>query len=186
MISTRKQREAGQRCALERRSADLTRRLPPGRDRGRHLPAVCPSLSWIQLEQFAATRKPIGGCVWFTGLSGAGKPATARVLTGLLTARGRYVTLLDGRADRHHRLVRRFRTPGLVACGGHRSCELEATPANRSDVARDFSTVSKRPARGLNAAGNRGLGSSGARAPPSCRRGAVCLYSTAIRRNLLA
>ncbi len=37
-----------------------------------------------------------GVCVWFTGLSGAGKSTTAEVLTTLLLERGRQVTLLDG------------------------------------------------------------------------------------------
>lgn len=37
-----------------------------------------------------------GACVWFTGLSGAGKSTTAEVLTALLLERGRPVTVLDG------------------------------------------------------------------------------------------
>ncbi|MEO8215670.1 MAG: bifunctional sulfate adenylyltransferase/adenylylsulfate kinase [Acidobacteriota bacterium] len=37
-----------------------------------------------------------GFCVWFTGLSGAGKSTTADVLTSLLLERGRQVTVLDG------------------------------------------------------------------------------------------
>jgi sulfate adenylyltransferase len=37
-----------------------------------------------------------GVCVWFTGLSGAGKSTTAEILTALLTEHGRSVTLLDG------------------------------------------------------------------------------------------
>jgi sulfate adenylyltransferase len=37
-----------------------------------------------------------GFCIWFTGLSGAGKSATAEILTVMLMARGRKVTLLDG------------------------------------------------------------------------------------------
>jgi sulfate adenylyltransferase len=37
-----------------------------------------------------------GACVWFTGLSGAGKSTTADVLTALLLERGRPVTVLDG------------------------------------------------------------------------------------------
>jgi sulfate adenylyltransferase len=35
-------------------------------------------------------------CVWFTGLSGAGKSTTAEILTVLLLEHGRQVTLLDG------------------------------------------------------------------------------------------
>jgi sulfate adenylyltransferase len=37
-----------------------------------------------------------GVCVWFTGLSGAGKSTTAEILTVLLLEHGRQVTLLDG------------------------------------------------------------------------------------------
>jgi sulfate adenylyltransferase len=37
-----------------------------------------------------------GACIWFTGLSGAGKSTTADVLTALLLERGRPVTVLDG------------------------------------------------------------------------------------------
>ena len=37
-----------------------------------------------------------GVCLWFTGLSGAGKSTTAEILTDLLMENGRRVTLLDG------------------------------------------------------------------------------------------
>ena len=37
-----------------------------------------------------------GACIWFTGLSGAGKSTTADVLTTLLLEHGRQVTVLDG------------------------------------------------------------------------------------------
>ena len=43
-----------------------------------------------------------GACVWFTGLSGAGKSTTAEVLTTLLLEHGRQVTLLDGDVVRTH------------------------------------------------------------------------------------
>ncbi len=43
-----------------------------------------------------------GVCLWFTGLSGAGKSATAEVLTILLNERGRRVTVLDGDVVRTH------------------------------------------------------------------------------------
>jgi sulfate adenylyltransferase len=41
-------------------------------------------------------------CVWFTGLSGAGKSTTAEVLTTLVLERGRQVTVLDGDVVRTH------------------------------------------------------------------------------------
>jgi sulfate adenylyltransferase len=40
--------------------------------------------------------------VWFTGLSGAGKSATAQILTVLLLERGRRTTVLDGDVVRTH------------------------------------------------------------------------------------
>lgn len=43
-----------------------------------------------------------GVCLWFTGLSGAGKSATAEALTVLLAEHGRRVTLLDGDVVRTH------------------------------------------------------------------------------------
>ncbi|MEE8074968.1 MAG: bifunctional sulfate adenylyltransferase/adenylylsulfate kinase [Candidatus Binatia bacterium] len=43
-----------------------------------------------------------GFCVWFTGLSGAGKSTIAEVLVTLLMEHGRQVTLLDGDVVRTH------------------------------------------------------------------------------------
>jgi sulfate adenylyltransferase len=43
-----------------------------------------------------------GICIWFTGLSGAGKSTTAEVLTTLLLEHGRQVTVLDGDVVRTH------------------------------------------------------------------------------------
>lgn len=43
-----------------------------------------------------------GFCIWFTGLSGAGKSATAQVLTELLLERGKQITMLDGDVIRTH------------------------------------------------------------------------------------
>jgi sulfate adenylyltransferase len=41
-------------------------------------------------------------CIWFTGLSGAGKSTTAEILVSFLLERGRQVTLLDGDVVRTH------------------------------------------------------------------------------------
>ena len=41
-------------------------------------------------------------CVWFTGLSGAGKSTTADRVVELLTERGRTITVLDGDVVRTH------------------------------------------------------------------------------------
>jgi sulfate adenylyltransferase len=43
-----------------------------------------------------------GFCVWFTGLSGAGKSTVASILTVMLLERGRQVTVLDGDVVRTH------------------------------------------------------------------------------------
>jgi sulfate adenylyltransferase len=43
-----------------------------------------------------------GFCIWFTGLSGAGKSTTAELLTELLLEHGRQSTLLDGDVVRTH------------------------------------------------------------------------------------
>ena len=43
-----------------------------------------------------------GACIWFTGLSGAGKSTTADALVELIRARGREVTVLDGDVVRTH------------------------------------------------------------------------------------
>lgn len=43
-----------------------------------------------------------GVCIWFTGLSGAGKSTTAEILTVLLLEHGRQVTVLDGDVVRTH------------------------------------------------------------------------------------
>ncbi|MBN1317464.1 MAG: bifunctional sulfate adenylyltransferase/adenylylsulfate kinase [Anaerolineales bacterium] len=43
-----------------------------------------------------------GFCIWFTGLSGAGKSTTAEILTTLLQENGRQVTVLDGDVVRTH------------------------------------------------------------------------------------
>jgi sulfate adenylyltransferase len=43
-----------------------------------------------------------GFCIWFTGLSGAGKSTTANILLSLLLGHGRQVTLLDGDVVRTH------------------------------------------------------------------------------------
>jgi adenylyl-sulfate kinase len=43
-----------------------------------------------------------GCCVWFTGLSGAGKSTIADLVVAQLRERGRYVELLDGDEVREH------------------------------------------------------------------------------------
>jgi sulfate adenylyltransferase len=54
------------------------------------------------LAQNHPPRHQQGFCVWFTGLSGAGKSTIAELLTSLLLEHGRQVTLLDGDVVRTH------------------------------------------------------------------------------------
>ncbi len=64
---------------------------------GKTLPAwfTRPQVAEI-LAKSHPPRHEQGICVWFTGLSGAGKSSTAEVLTVRLQERGRQVSLLDG------------------------------------------------------------------------------------------
>lgn len=66
-------------------------------NRGRPLPGwfTRPEVARILAEAYPPRRHQ-GACIWFTGLSGAGKSTTAEVLTALLLERGRQVTVLDG------------------------------------------------------------------------------------------
>lgn len=70
---------------------------------GRLLPGwfTRPEVAHILAETYPPLYRQ-GVCVWFTGLSGAGKSTTAEVLTGLLLEHGRQVTLLDGDVVRTH------------------------------------------------------------------------------------
>ena len=73
------------------------------RSGGKELP------SWFARPEVTAAiadvyppRHKQGFCVWFTGLSAAGKSTTAEILTVLLQEFGRQVTLLDGDVVRNH------------------------------------------------------------------------------------
>jgi sulfate adenylyltransferase len=72
-------------------------------DRGVNLPGwfTRPEVADILRESYPPRHKQ-GVCVWFTGLSGAGKSTTAEIVTTLLLERGRQVTLLDGDVVRTH------------------------------------------------------------------------------------
>ncbi len=60
-----------------------------------------PEVADVLAESYPPRHKQ-GVCVWFTGLSGAGKSTTAEILTALLMERGRQVTVLDGDVVRTH------------------------------------------------------------------------------------
>jgi sulfate adenylyltransferase len=72
-------------------------------NRGRTLPDwfTRPEVAEILAEAYPPRHRQ-GACIWFTGLSGAGKSTTAEVLTVLLLERGRQVTVLDGDVVRTH------------------------------------------------------------------------------------
>ena len=71
--------------------------------RGRQLPAwfTRSETSEVLAEMYPPLHRQ-GVCIWFTGLSGAGKSTTADVLTVLLLEHGRQVTVLDGDVVRTH------------------------------------------------------------------------------------
>ena len=60
-----------------------------------------PEVAEILAESYPPRHKQ-GVCIWFTGLSGAGKSTTAEVLTQLLLQFGRTLTVLDGDVVRTH------------------------------------------------------------------------------------
>jgi sulfate adenylyltransferase len=72
-------------------------------ERGRALPGwfTRPEVADVLAESYPPRHKQ-GICIWFTGLSGAGKSTTAEILTALLMERGRQVTVLDGDVIRTH------------------------------------------------------------------------------------
>jgi sulfate adenylyltransferase len=72
-------------------------------NRGRALPGwfTRPETAEILGDMYPPRHRQ-GVCVWFTGLSGAGKSTTAEVLTERLLEHGRQITLLDGDVVRTH------------------------------------------------------------------------------------
>ena len=68
-----------------------------------------PLPEWFTRPEVAANlatsyppREKQGFCIWFTGLSGAGKSTITEILTDLLAESGRQVTVLDGDVVRTH------------------------------------------------------------------------------------
>ena len=70
---------------------------------GKSLPTwfTRPEVSQI-LEQSFPPMHQQGVCLWFTGLSGAGKTATADIVTNMIKEKGRRSTVLDGDVVRTH------------------------------------------------------------------------------------
>jgi sulfate adenylyltransferase len=71
--------------------------------KGRDLPEWFsrPEIARVLAEAYPPRHRQ-GVCIWFTGLSGAGKSTTAEVLIDLLLEHGRQSTLLDGDVVRTH------------------------------------------------------------------------------------
>ena len=71
--------------------------------KGKPLPGwfTRPETAHILRDAYPPRRKQ-GLCVWFTGLSGAGKSTIAQALTAMLLERGRQSTVLDGDVVRTH------------------------------------------------------------------------------------
>ena len=72
-------------------------------EKGLTLPAwfTRPEIATILAEAHPPRHRQ-GFCLWFTGLSGAGKSMTAGVLSSMLLEHGRQVTVLDGDVVRTH------------------------------------------------------------------------------------
>jgi sulfate adenylyltransferase len=72
-------------------------------NRGQPLPAwfTRPEVATILAKSYPS-REQQGFCIWFTGLSGAGKSTITEALTEMLTEIGRQVTVLDGDVVRTH------------------------------------------------------------------------------------
>lgn len=70
---------------------------------GRLLPEwyTRPEVAEILKDSYPALHRQ-GICIWFTGLSGAGKSTTANILIPLLMQEGRKITMLDGDVVRTH------------------------------------------------------------------------------------
>ena len=93
------------RIAADTKTADIsgTQVREEYLNNGRQLPDwfTRPEVAEILSESYPPRHKQ-GVCIWFTGLSGAGKSTTAEVLTELLLQEGRQVTVLDGDVVRTH------------------------------------------------------------------------------------
>ena len=90
-------------AGVERSSISGTQVREKYLNNGLRLPAwfTRPEVAEILAEAYPPRHRQ-GVCIWFTGLSGAGKSTTAEVLTVLLEQYGRQVTVLDGDVVRTH------------------------------------------------------------------------------------
>lgn len=72
-------------------------------NKGRKLPDwfTRPEVAEVLADAYPPRHRQ-GACIWFTGLSGAGKSTTAEILITMLLEHGRQTTLLDGDVVRTH------------------------------------------------------------------------------------
>jgi sulfate adenylyltransferase len=87
----------------------VTRSISGTQVRDEYLAAGVPLPLWFTRPEVAAilgeSHPPLhrqGVCIWFTGLSGAGKSTTAELVVAMLLEHGRQSTLLDGDVVRTH------------------------------------------------------------------------------------
>ena len=106
------------------------------RDGGTELPTwfARPEVTAAIAETYPPRHRQ-GFCVWFTGLSAAGKTTTAEILTVLLQEFGRQVTLLDGDVVRNH-LSR-----GLGFSKEHRDANIHRIGFVASEIVKHQGTV---------------------------------------------
>jgi sulfate adenylyltransferase len=102
--------EVGARYGAARTEVLAAHRPPEARDRvaglgtlwSDEVAALYPEVPGAEVARAAATARPRGAVVFFTGLSGSGKSTVARALAAELDDEGRHSTLLDGDEVRHH------------------------------------------------------------------------------------
>jgi sulfate adenylyltransferase len=96
-------KEIGERSDLKALTISGTEVREEYLQKGRELPEWFsrPETAQVLSEAYPPRHRQ-GVCIWFTGLSGAGKSTTAEVLTELLLENGRQSTLLDGDVVRTH------------------------------------------------------------------------------------
>ncbi|SKC35930.1 adenylyl-sulfate kinase [Krasilnikoviella flava] len=102
--------DVGARYGAARTEVLPAHRSPEARDRvaglgtlwSDEVAALYPEAPAAEVARAAATARPRGAVVFFTGLSGSGKSTVARALAAELDDEGRHSTLLDGDEVRHH------------------------------------------------------------------------------------
>ncbi|GAB4307197.1 MAG: bifunctional sulfate adenylyltransferase/adenylylsulfate kinase [Phototrophicales bacterium] len=110
--------------------------------REQYLNKGIPLPEWFTRKEVAAVlaesyppRTRQGLCIWFTGLSGAGKSTTAEVLASLMLEHGRQTTLLDGD------IVRKHLSKGLGFSAEDRDTNIRRIGFVASEIARHGGSV---------------------------------------------